>query len=65
MEDIDRRTDTNRDFRKSDVDNEIYGMHRHKKRGGRQWEKAINSQRRLSRGKYRNQRKQSSVKGRT
>ena len=36
MEDVDRRTDTNRDFRKSDVDNEIYGMHRHKKRGGRQ-----------------------------
>lgn len=31
MEDVDRRTDANRDFRKSEVDNEIYGMHRHKK----------------------------------
>lgn len=36
MEDVDRRTNTNRDFRKSDVDNETYGTYRHEKGGGRQ-----------------------------
>ena len=63
MEDIGRRTNTNRDFRISDVDNEIYGSYRHKKGEGRQGDKAINGQR--SRGKYRNQSKRRSVKGRT
>ena len=29
MEDVGRRTNTNKDFRKSDVDNEIYGSYRH------------------------------------
>ena len=50
-EDVEGRTNTNRDFRKSDIDNEIYGTHRHKERGGREWEKVINSQGGLSRGK--------------
>lgn len=58
IEEVERRIDKDKDSRKPVIDNEIYGVHRHKERGSREQENASNGQRMILEANNRNKYKQ-------